>query len=79
MGISDTLIDGFWLTIFTGFQPPFNRRLHMKFEENWPKGYRGEVVQMCGRKPGDGRTATDDGRRDHNNSSWALLRWAKTR
>ena len=21
----------------------------MKFEENWPRGYRGEVVQRCGR------------------------------
>ena len=23
----------------------FNRRLHMKFEENWPRGFRGKVVQ----------------------------------
>ena len=22
-------------------QSPFNRKLHMKFEENWPRGFRG--------------------------------------
>ena len=33
----------------------------MKFEENWPRGYRGEVVQRCGRTD-DGRTTTIDGR-----------------
>ena len=26
----------------------------MKFEENWPRGYRGEVVQMCERTDDDG-------------------------
>ena len=26
----------------------------MKFEENWPKGYRGEVVQRCGQTGDDG-------------------------
>ena len=31
----------------------------MTFEENWPRGYRGEVVERCGRTD-DGRT--DDGR-----------------
>ena len=25
----------------------------MKFEENWPKGFKGEVVQMCGRMTDD--------------------------
>ena len=41
----------------------------MKFEENWPKGYRyrGEVAQRCGRTTEDrqadnGRTTTDDRR-----------------
>ena len=33
----------------------------MKFEENLPMGYRGEVVQRCGRTK-DGRTTMDDGR-----------------
>ena len=27
----------------------------MKFEENWLRGYRGEVVQRCGRTDDDGR------------------------
>ena len=51
------------------FSIPFNRRLHMKFEENWPRGFRGEVVQRCVRRTGD------EGRRtasDHNSSSWAF-------
>ena len=37
----------------------------MKFQENWPKGFRGEVVQRCGRTDlgrTDGRTMDDDGR-----------------
>ena len=38
------------MTICTYFQSPFNTRLHMKFEEIWPRGFRGEVVQRCGRK-----------------------------
>ena len=25
------------------------------FEENWPRGFRGEVVQRCGRTDDDGR------------------------
>ena len=33
----------------TYFQSPFNTRLHMKFEEIWPRGFRGEVVQRCER------------------------------
>ena len=32
--------------IFTNFQSPFNTRLHIKFEEIWPRGFR-EVVQRC--------------------------------
>ena len=31
------------LQICTNFQSPFDRRLHIKFEENWPSGFRGEV------------------------------------
>ena len=37
----------------------------MNFEENWPRGFRGEVVQRCGRTTNDGRTdngqTNDDG------------------
>ena len=33
----------------------------MKFEENWSRGFRGEVVQMCGWTDGR-RATTDDGR-----------------
>ena len=33
----------------------------MKFEENWPRAYRGEVVQRCGRTDA-GRRTDDDGR-----------------
>ena len=45
------------------FSAPFNKRVYMKFEEIWPRGFRGEVVQRCGRLT-DGRTdETDDGRR----------------
>ena len=53
-------------TICTYFQSPFNTRLHIKFEEIWPRGFRGEVVQ---------RGERTDGRRtesDHNSSSWAF-------
>ena len=49
----------------------------MKFEFNWPSGFRGEDVWKCWRT--DGRT--DDGRRSHwytNSSPRSLrLRWAK--
>ena len=27
----------------------------MKFEENWPRGFRGEVVQLCGRMMDNGQ------------------------
>ena len=57
------------VTIGTQFQSSFNRRLHMKFEGNWPWG---EVVQRCGRTDDDGRRTAID----HSSSSWALLRWA---
>ena len=35
------------VTIFTNFQSAFNTRLHIKFEEIWPRDFRGEVVQRC--------------------------------
>ena len=31
-------------TILASFRSPTLRRLHMKFEQNWPRGSRGEVV-----------------------------------
>ena len=45
------------MTICTYFQSPFNTRLHMKFEEIWPRGFR-DVVQMCDLTDGwtDGRS-----------------------
>ena len=50
----------------------------MKFEFNWPSGFREEDVWKC-RRTTDGRR-TDDGRRSHwytNSSPWSLrLRWA---
>ena len=46
--------------ICINFQFPIIRRLQENFEENWPRGFRGEVVQMCGRSTDDGRT--DNGR-----------------
>ena len=33
------------VTICSNYQFQFDRRIHMKFEENWPRGFRGEVVQ----------------------------------
>ena len=48
IGMAATLIYG-PVTICTNFQSPFNTRLHMKFEEIWPRGFRGEVVQRCER------------------------------
>ena len=56
----------------TNLQFPFNRKLHMKFKENRPRGYKGEV-QRCGRVDGwtDGRT--DDGHR-RALSQWLI--WA---
>ena len=40
------------MTICTYFQSPFNTKLHIKFEEIWPRGFRGEVVQRCERMDG---------------------------
>ena len=40
------------MTICTHFQFPFNTRLHIKFEEIWPSGFRGEDVQRCERMEG---------------------------
>ena len=34
------------VTICTNFQPPFNIKFHMKFEDIWPRGFR-EVIQRC--------------------------------
>ena len=42
-------LDSGTVTICTNFQPPFNTRLQMRSEEFWPRGFRGEVVQMCER------------------------------
>ena len=50
-------LDLWTVTIFTNFQPPFNTRLNMKFEEIWPGIFR-EVVQRCERT--DGRTTDGD-------------------
>ena len=54
IGMVAILIYGQWtdlwtVTIFTNFQSPLNTRLHIKFEEIWPRGFRGEVVQRCER------------------------------
>ena len=35
------------MTICTYFQSHFNTKLHMNFEEVWPRGFREEIVQMC--------------------------------
>ena len=49
------------MTFCINFQSLFNTRLHIKFEEIWLRGFRGEVVQRCERmdRPMDGWT--DDG------------------
>ena len=64
-------------SIWTIFRSRVLRSLYMKFEFDWPSGFRGEDVWNCGRT--DGRTT--DGRR----SDWYTLsspmslrlRWAK--
>ena len=53
------------VTICTYFQSPFNKRLHIKFEEIWPRGVRGEVAQRCGQTDGWTESA-------HNGSSCAF-------
>ena len=60
------------MTILAIFRSLNLRRLHMKFEQNWLSGFRGDVVKNV-----NGRT---DGRRtksDQYNSFWAYRRWAK--
>ena len=45
-------------TIWINFRSPILRSLRMKFEFNWPSGFRGEDVWKCWRKDGqrtDGR------------------------
>ena len=60
-------------TFWTNFRSPILRSLHMKFEFNWPSGFRGEDVWKWWR--------TDNGRQSHwytNSSPRSLrLRWAK--
>ena len=49
MDMAAILINGpYTVTICINFQSPFNRRLHMKFEENWLRGLW-EVIQRCRR------------------------------
>ena len=59
------------VTILAIFHSPTLRRLHMKFEQNWLSGFRGEVIWKCW------RTDRRRTKSDHNSSSWAELRWAK--
>ena len=47
-------------TVWTNFRSPILRRLHMKYEFNWPSSFRGEDVWKCWRTTDDGRT-TDAG------------------
>ena len=62
------------MAICTNFQSPlpFNKRLYTKFEENWTRGFRGEVVQKCKRR-------ADERRTDGKWSQYLILRlrWAK--
>ena len=65
-------------TIWTNFRSPIPTSLHMKFDFNWPSGFRGDDVWKCWGK--DDRL-TFDGRQSHwyiNSSHSSLrLRWAK--
>ena len=54
-------LDLLTMTIWTYFQSTFNTRLHMKFEEIWPMGFRGEVVQRCEWMDGQTDGQTTDG------------------
>ena len=60
-------LDLLTLTIFINFQFPSNTRLHMKFEEIWPRDFRIESVQMCEQtdRQMDGQWTGSD----HNSSS----------
>ena len=65
-------LDLWTTTICTYFQSPFNTRLHIKFEEIWPRGSEEKSFKgVNGRTDGetDGRT---DGRRTESdlNSLW---------
>ena len=40
------------ITICTYFQSLFNTRFHINFEEIWPRGFRGEGIQICERMDG---------------------------
>ena len=57
------------MTICINFQYPFKRKLHRKFEENWPRGFRGEVVQRCGWM--DGRST--DGQQMTTDDGWQVI------
>ena len=50
-------------TIWTNFRFRVLRSLHMKFEFNWPSGFRGEDVWKCWWT--DDRRRTTDGRTDN--------------
>ena len=60
MGMAAILLNGTW-AFEQNFIPHFKRRFHMKFEENYHKGFRGEVPQRC-RWTMDGQRTTGDGR-----------------
>ena len=61
------------MTICINFQFPLHKKLQMKFEENWPRGFRGEVIQRCGQTEDgwtDGWRIEDKSiKSDHNSSS----------
>ena len=63
-------LDYWIMTICTNFQSPFNRRVHIQFKENWPRGFRSR--SKVWKMDGWWQMASD-----HNSSSWALFRWAK--
>ena len=74
MGMAATLIYGRQPFVHI-FNSPFNTRLHIKFEEIWPSGFRGEVIQRCEQMDRqmdgwmDGRTDGQWTENDHNSSS----------
>ena len=58
MGMAAILING--PRPFVNFQSPINRRPQEKLEENWPSGFRGEVVQRWDGGTTDGRTSDEE-------------------